>query len=158
AVPTAVSVQDSSAQANGSNSAKSDAAAVGTSAASASASSSPKKTPRHGHHRAPGEATPPADASDAAPSAAGANALSIGTVQFTNGSAHFADYWIQPNYAVAIQSLNGTVSGLSSDPQSRATLKLEGKIDKYAPVHIDGQVNLLAATAYSDIKMGFKGV
>jgi len=117
----------------------------------------PKKTPRprHGHRRTHGGSEPPADAT---PSAAGAMAMSIGTVQFTNGSAHFADYWIQPNYAVAIQGLNGTVSGLSSDPQSRATLKLEGKVDRYAPVHIDGQINLLAATAYTDIKMGFKGV
>jgi hypothetical protein len=132
-------------------------AAADKSKAPASASSPPKKTPRprHGHRRTHGKSNSPTDAT---PSAEGTMAMSIGTVQITNGSAHFADYWIQPNYAVAIQSLNGSVVGLSSDPQSHATLKLEGKIDRYAPVHIDGEINLFAATSYSDIKMGFKGV
>ncbi len=83
---------------------------------------------------------------------------SIGTVRVVDGSAHFADFSVQPNYAVAIQSLNGSVQGLSSDPASRAKLKLEGKVDRYAPVDIEGTLNLLSATAYSDIKMHFKGV
>ena len=93
-----------------------------------------------------------------AKSGGAAMAVSIGTVRIVNGSAHFADYSIQPNYAVAIQTLNGTIAGLSSDPRSRAKMKLEGKVDRYAPVTIDGEVNLLSATAYSDIKMSFKGV
>ena len=84
--------------------------------------------------------------------------ISIGVVQVVNGSAHFADYSIQPNYAVAIQGLNGAVAGLSSDPKSRAKLKLEGKVDRYAPVNIDGAINPFSATAYSDVKMSFKGV
>jgi hypothetical protein len=54
--------------------------------------------------------------------------------------------------------LNGTIDGLSSDPKSRAKVKLEGKVDRYAPVNIDGEMNLLAASAYSDIKMSFKGL
>jgi hypothetical protein len=54
--------------------------------------------------------------------------------------------------------LNGSVEGLSSDPASRAKVKLEGKVDRYAPVNIDGTVNLLSASAYTDIKMSFKGV
>ena len=37
-------------------------------------------------------------------------------------------------------------------------MKLEGKVDRYAPVNIDGEMNLLAATVYSDIKMSFKGL
>jgi hypothetical protein len=84
--------------------------------------------------------------------------VSIGAVRIVNASAHFADYSIQPNYAVAIQGLNGSVAGLSSDPRSHAKLKLEGKVDRYAPVNIEGDINLLSATAYSDIKMSFKGV
>jgi hypothetical protein len=87
-----------------------------------------------------------------------AMAMSIGTVRVVDGSAHFADYSVQPNYAVAIQGLNGSVAGLSSDPASRAKVKLEGKVDRYAPVNIEGTVNLLSATAFTDIKMSFKGV
>ncbi|HEX5323703.1 MAG TPA: DUF748 domain-containing protein, partial [Capsulimonadaceae bacterium] len=92
------------------------------------------------------------------PAASQSMQMSIGSVRVVDGSAHFADFSVQPNYAVAIQGLNGSVGGLSSDPASRAKVKLEGKVDRYAPVNIEGTVNLLSATAYSDIKMSFKGV
>ena len=115
----------------------------------------PEKSP-------PAAKKPPAKAPAAAPakpeSGGESMAMSIDTVRFVNGSAHFADFSIQPNYAVAIQTLNGSVQGLSSDPASRAKVKLEGKVDRYAPVNIDGSVNLLSASAYTDIKMSFKGV
>ena len=84
--------------------------------------------------------------------------MSIGTVRVIDGSVNYADFWIQPNFAVGIQALNGTINGLSSDPKSRAKVKLDGKVDRYAPVSINGELNLLAATVYSDITMSFKGL
>ncbi len=85
-------------------------------------------------------------------------AMSIGKIDIRNGSGNFSDFWIQPNYAVSIQQLNGNISGLSSDPASRAKLKLEGKIDRYAPANIEGEVNLLSASLFTDLKVNFKGV
>jgi hypothetical protein len=84
--------------------------------------------------------------------------MSIGSVRVIDGSVNYADFWIQPNFAVGIQQLNGTIDGLSSDPKSRAKVKLEGKVDRYAPVSINGELNLMAATVYTDIKMSFKGL
>jgi len=84
--------------------------------------------------------------------------ISLGRVRIANGSANFADYWIQPNYAVSLQSLSGTIDGLSSERNSRAKLKLEGKVDRYAPALIAGELNLLSASLFTDIKMNFKGV
>jgi len=84
--------------------------------------------------------------------------VSIGAVRFVNGSANYADLWIKPSFAVGIQSLSGTVAGLSSDPRSRAKLELNGKVDRYAPVHISGEINLLSAALYTDVTMSFKDV
>jgi hypothetical protein len=84
--------------------------------------------------------------------------IAIGTVRITNGSANFADFWIQPNYAVSLQGLDGTIVGLSSDPKSRAKVALEGKVDRYAPARISGELNLLSAALYTDMKVSFKGV
>ena len=84
--------------------------------------------------------------------------MRIGRVNIRNGSGNFADFWIQPNYAVSIQQLGGSISGLSSDPASRAKLKLDGKIDRYAPANIEGEVNLLSASLFTDLKVNFKGV
>jgi hypothetical protein len=85
-------------------------------------------------------------------------AIAIDAINIQDGSANYADLWIQPHFAVGIQTLNGSILGLSSNPRSRAKVELKGKVDRYAPVHIWGETNPLAATTYSDIKMSFKGV
>jgi hypothetical protein len=84
--------------------------------------------------------------------------VKIKTIQFIDGSANFADYSIEPSFATGILELNGTVIGLSSDPKSRAKVKLDGKVDRYAPVDIAGEVNLLSATAYTDLSMNFRNM
>jgi len=102
---------------------------------------------------------PTGAATAAAPSpSAAVMPISIGTVRIIDGSVNYADFWIQPNFAVGIQTLNGSIDGLSSAPSSRAKVKLKGAVDRYAPVNIDGEMNLLAASVYSDIKMSFKGL
>jgi Domain of Unknown Function (DUF748) len=84
--------------------------------------------------------------------------MSIGAVRVVNGSAHYADLWIKPSFTVGIQSLGGSVGGLSSEPQTRAKVDLNGKIDRYAPVHIGGEINLLSVALYTDVTMSFKDV
>ena len=131
-------------------------AAAGTNAV-APASAAPPKSAHHGHHKSG------AGASDGTPASTAVAAsqpmpMTIGTVRIIDGSANYADFWIQPNFAVGIQTLNGTIEGISSDPNSRAKVKLEGKVDRYAPVNIDGELNVLAVAVYTDIKMSFKGL
>ena len=82
----------------------------------------------------------------------------IKTVTLTGGSALFADYSITPSFATGIVDLDGTVTGLSSQPNSRAKVQLAGKVDRYAPVDITGEVNLLAAAKYSDIALNFRNM
>lgn len=84
--------------------------------------------------------------------------MSIGLVRIATGTADYADYSIQPNFATGIQNLHGTVEGLSSDPSSRATVDLKGKVDQYAPVDITGSVNLLSASTFTDIALKFRGL
>jgi len=88
----------------------------------------------------------------------GAMAVSIGKVEVINGSANFADFWIKPNYAVSLQELSGDIVGMSSNPRSRARVDLQGKVDRYAPARIQGEINLLSAALYSDLKVKFDGV
>ncbi|HYX74249.1 MAG TPA: DUF748 domain-containing protein [Steroidobacteraceae bacterium] len=84
--------------------------------------------------------------------------VSIGTVTLANGSANYADLWIKPSFAIGIQSLGGNITGLNSDPQSRAKVQLEGKVDRYAPWKVAGEVNVLSAALFTDLTMGFKDV
>ena len=82
--------------------------------------------------------------------------MSITTVRLVNATANYTDLWIKPSFSIGIQTLNGTIAGLSSDPNSRAKVQLDGKVDRYSPLQIAGQVNLLSAALYTDIKMAFK--
>jgi hypothetical protein len=84
--------------------------------------------------------------------------VSIGTVTLVNGSANYSDLWIKPSFAIGIQSLGGKIAGLSSDPQSRAKVQLDGKVDRYAPWQVTGEVNLLSAALFTDLTMSFKDV
>jgi Domain of Unknown Function (DUF748) len=121
---------------------------------SAPARASAATAKAHDDSKHPGAKSTPA----AAPAKDGTMAIAIDAINIQDGSANYADLWIQPHFAVGIQTLNGSILGLSSNPRSRAKVELKGKVDRYAPVHIWGETNPLAATTYSDIKMNFKGV
>ncbi|MGH8199648.1 MAG: DUF748 domain-containing protein [Steroidobacteraceae bacterium] len=117
--------------------------------------------PRGTHAKAAVKAAPAqvaASGGKAPAHAAPSMAMTIGLVRIANGTADYADFSMQPNFATGIQDLHGTVKGLSSDPSSRAALDLKGRVDRYAPVDISGVVNLLAATTYSDVTMKFRGL
>ena len=81
---------------------------------------------------------------------------SIGIVKMVNGSADYTDLWIKPSFALGMRELNGAVTGLSSDPKSRARLALDGKLASYSPLHIAGELNLLSAALYTDVTLSFK--
>jgi uncharacterized protein DUF748 len=84
--------------------------------------------------------------------------MRIKTITLTGGSALFADYSITPSFATGIVDLEGTISGLSSQRDSRAKVQLKGKVDRYAPVDITGDVNLLSAAKYSDVALNFRNM
>ncbi|MGB6488056.1 MAG: DUF748 domain-containing protein [Steroidobacteraceae bacterium] len=116
--------------------------------------------PRGSHKAAAVKTAQTAAASGKPPASshAASMATAIGLVRIANGTTDYADFSMQPNFATGIQDLHGTIKGLSSDPGSRATVDLQGRVDRYAPVDISGVVNLLAATTYTDIKMSFRGL
>jgi hypothetical protein len=82
----------------------------------------------------------------------------ITTITIMDGSMNFADLSLTPNFSTGIQSLNGTVRGLSSVQLERADVDLAGKVDTYAPVTIKGQINPLSEEAFTDILMKFEGM
>jgi uncharacterized protein involved in outer membrane biogenesis len=84
--------------------------------------------------------------------------MRIKNVSVSGGSALFADYSITPSFATGIVDLQGTVTGLSSQANSRAKVQLAGKVDRYAPVDIAGEVNLLSAAKYTDLALNFRNM
>ena len=84
--------------------------------------------------------------------------VAVGTIRLVNATLDYTDLWIKPNFTVGIKPLNGTITGLSSDPKSRAKIRLDGQVDRYSPAHIAGEANLLSADLYTNITMSFKDI
>jgi hypothetical protein len=99
-----------------------------------------------------------AAASPAAAAAPPPMPMSIKKIVLHAGQANFADLSVQPNFATGIQSIEGTVLGLSSKPSSRAKVDIHGAVDAFSPVDITGDVNVLSAALYTDLALNFRNM
>ncbi|HEY8252094.1 MAG TPA: DUF748 domain-containing protein [Burkholderiales bacterium] len=84
--------------------------------------------------------------------------IAIRTVELVDGSANFADYSVQPDFAIGIVGLGGQITGLSSAPESRAKVALNGRVDEYSPVDVSGEVNVLSAALYTKLALNFRNI
>jgi hypothetical protein len=84
--------------------------------------------------------------------------IHIGQIAINDGSANFADFSLTPNFATAIQQLNGQIGTIDSRQAKPASVDIKGKVDRYAPVTIKGNVNPFDPMAALDIATSFKRV
>ncbi|MBD8616977.1 DUF748 domain-containing protein [Pseudomonas putida] len=105
----------------------------------------------------------PAQPADSASSKKTASAdkplgIRIGAVDIDNGSANFADFSLTPNFATAVQQLNGRIGTIDNRQATPARIDIQGKVDRYAPVIISGALNPFDPMASLDITTSFKRV
>ncbi|MBV7497225.1 DUF748 domain-containing protein [Pseudomonas sp. PDM24] len=84
--------------------------------------------------------------------------IHIGGIAINDGSANFADFSLTPNFATAVQQLNGKIGTIDSRQAKPASVDIKGKVDRYAPVTIKGSVNPFDPMASLDIATSFKRV
>ncbi|WP_159245697.1 DUF748 domain-containing protein [Pseudomonas koreensis] len=84
--------------------------------------------------------------------------IHIGAIAINDGSANFADFSLTPNFATAVQQLNGQIGTIDSRQAKPASVDIKGKVDRYAPVTIKGAVNPFDPMASLDIATSFKRV
>ncbi|WP_448089421.1 DUF748 domain-containing protein [Pseudomonas azerbaijanoccidentalis] len=84
--------------------------------------------------------------------------IHIGGIAINDGSANFADFSLTPNFATAIQQLNGQIGTIDSRQAKPASVDVKGKVDRYAPVTIKGAVNPFDPMSSLDIATSFKRV
>jgi hypothetical protein len=82
----------------------------------------------------------------------------IREVLVADGTMDFADFSVQPNFAAAIAELSGNITGVSTDPNARAKVKLEGNVGEFSPVLIAGELQPFAYDRYTDIGLSFKNI
>ncbi|WP_442513902.1 DUF748 domain-containing protein [Pseudomonas promysalinigenes] len=84
--------------------------------------------------------------------------IHIGQIDIKDGSANFADLTLTPNFATAIQQLNGQIGTIDNRKPTPAKVDVKGKVDRYAPVTIKGALNPFNPLASLDIATSFKRV
>ena len=84
--------------------------------------------------------------------------MRIGGISIKDGSANFADFSLTPNFATAIQQLNGQIGTLDNQSPKTASVDIKGKVDKYAPVSIKGKLTPFDPMNSLDIATSFKNV
>jgi uncharacterized protein involved in outer membrane biogenesis/outer membrane protein OmpA-like peptidoglycan-associated protein len=84
--------------------------------------------------------------------------IRVGEVNIKDGSANFADFSLTPNFATAVQQLNGRIGTLDNRQSNPATVDVNGKVDRYAPVTIKGSLNPFNPMDALDITTQFKRV
>ncbi|NWL75439.1 hypothetical protein DM872_01015 [Pseudomonas taiwanensis] len=106
----------------------------------------------------PAEAGTPATTSAKPEPAAKPLGIRIGGIEIKDGSANFADFSLTPNFATAIQQLNGEIGTLDNRNPKPAKVAINGKVDRYAPVTIKGSLNPFDPLDSLDIATSFKRV
>ncbi|HEX7619229.1 MAG TPA: DUF748 domain-containing protein [Verrucomicrobiae bacterium] len=82
--------------------------------------------------------------------------MAIGAIVITNTAVSFSDRSISPNVNLTIQSVNGSIAGLSTEQLQHADIALNAMIDGVGPASITGTINPFSGTQTNDIKVSVK--
>lgn len=100
---------------------------------------------------APSQQPAPAPKAAGNGNASAPSPVTVSKIAFKNGHINFTDHFIQPNYSANLTGLNGAITGLSSDPASKADIALNGKVENQGQLDINGQINPLSGNLYLDL-------
>ncbi|NLC22871.1 MAG: DUF748 domain-containing protein, partial [Oxalobacter sp.] len=99
-----------------------------------------------------GKVRPDADGTDVNPPVVLVEKLTL-----KKGRVRFTDNFIKPNYTANISEMEGTVTGLSSDPDASAKLDIRGQVNR-APLVVAGTISPLKENLTLDVKAQVRGM
>jgi uncharacterized protein involved in outer membrane biogenesis len=108
-------------------------------------------------------AAPPTPAGPPPAPAAGGDAaprfpVVVERVRLEQSSMNFADLSLLLPFATRVHALSGVVAGVGSDTASRATVKLDGRVDEFGLVKVDGSLSPFHPKVFTDITVIFRNV
>ncbi|MCQ4309432.1 DUF748 domain-containing protein [Pseudomonas stutzeri] len=84
--------------------------------------------------------------------------IRIGGIAINEGSANFSDLSLRPPFITAVQELSGEIGTIDNQAQQPATVDVNGKVDRYAPVSIKGNLTPFDPLQSLDIATRFRQV
>lgn len=93
-----------------------------------------------------------------APTTAPVTPMDLGALVLEKASFHFVDESIQPHATFDLQELNGTIKGLSTQPQGPAKVEFHGNVDQFSPYSISGTIDSLAKDISLNLAVSFQNI
>ncbi len=84
--------------------------------------------------------------------------VTVERVRIERAKVDFADLSLVLPFAARIHELSGAATGISSAPTNRTRLQLEGRVDEYGEVNVEGSLSPLQHETFSDVKVVFRNV
>jgi len=84
--------------------------------------------------------------------------VQVKRVRIQESDLYFSDRSIKPSFSADIRQLEGDITGLSLQPGSFATVEMNGRVDPYGSVHIEGEIRPLDVTQIGDVMMRFRNI
>ena len=84
--------------------------------------------------------------------------VSIERVRVEKGVVDFADLSLVLPFAIQVTDFNGGAAGISSDPASRASVTLEGKVGQYGLATVEGRLSPFTPKTFTDMAVSFRNV
>lgn len=84
--------------------------------------------------------------------------VSIDRVRVESGLVDFADFSVILPFATQVTDFKGSVTGISSEPTSRASLKFDGRVDEYGFTTVEGSLSPFMPKTFTDISVLFRNV
>ena len=79
-------------------------------------------------------------------------------VRIDDSAMNFADLSLVLPFATRVHALSGVIVGLASLPDSRTTVKLDGQVDEFGSVKVDGALSAFRPKVFTDIDVVFRNV
>jgi uncharacterized protein involved in outer membrane biogenesis len=84
--------------------------------------------------------------------------VAIERIRLDESAMNFADLSLVLPFATRVHALTGVVAGLGSEATSRATVKLDGQVDEFGLVKVDGALSPFHPKVFTDLTVIFRNV
>jgi uncharacterized protein involved in outer membrane biogenesis len=84
--------------------------------------------------------------------------INIDRVRVESGLVDFADFSVILPFATQVTDFKGSVTGISSEATSRASLKFDGRVDEYGLATVEGSLSPFMPKTFTDISVLFRNV
>ena len=79
-------------------------------------------------------------------------------INLSDGRMEFADLSMRPQFGTKIHELKGTIVGVSTVPDARAQVHLDGRVDDYGTAKVEGELNTSDPKVFTNMGLVFRNV